>query len=112
MAVYDFTQPLREQLDDAAIMEMIRTHTPELLKTFTLEEVLTPNRVIALAREGKVTQDTLVTYCAHYPYLQHPPAPLTNDINVGPKEGGILDVYKLTDEEYKLVWEIRQTRNF
>lgn len=110
MAVYDITRPLREQLDDTAIEEMIRTHVPELLDAFTLEEVLTPKRVIDLAREGKVNQETLITYCAHYPLLEHPPAPLTNDINIGPDEGGILDLYELTREEYDLMCDIREAR--
>lgn len=111
MAVYDITRPLREQLDDTAIEAMIRTHVPELLDAFTLEEVLTPKRVINLAREGKVNQETLITYCAHYPLLEHPPAPLTNDINIGPDEGGILDLYELTKEEYRLMSEMLDSLN-
>lgn len=111
MVVYDVSRPLREQFDDEAIDTMIRTHVPQLFETFTLEEVLTPKRVINLAREGKVNQETLITYCAHYPLMEYPPGNLVNDILIGPDEGSVKDLYKLTREEYRLMSELLDSLN-
>lgn len=97
-----------ELLDFHAVAEMIRAHAPGLLSRLGLERLCTVRRIAEEYRAGNVSEDQLITLCAHYDMgiytLSDPPGWL--DISVGTVEGNYSHDLKWARKDGLITWEI------
>lgn len=97
-----------ELLDFHAVADMIRTHAPGLLSRLGLERLCTVRRIAEEYRAGNVTEDQLITLCAHYDMgiytLSDPPGWL--DISVGTLEGNYSHDLELARHDGLITWEL------
>ena len=97
-----------ELLDFHAVAEMIRAHAPGLLSRLGLERLCTVRRIAEEYRAGNVTEDQLITLCAHYDmgiYTLSDPANWL-DISVGTVEGNYSHDLKWARKDGLITWEI------
>ena len=89
-----------ELLDFHAVAEMIRAHAPERLCTV--------RRIAEEYRAGNVSEDQLITLCAHYDmgiYTLSDPANWL-DISVGTLEGNYSHDLELARDDGLITWEL------
>ena len=97
-----------ELLDFHAVAEMIRAHAPGLLSRLGLERLCTVRRIAEEYRAGNVSEDQLITLCAHYDmgiYTLSDPANWL-DISVGTLEGNYSHDLELARDDGLITWEL------
>jgi hypothetical protein len=97
-----------ELLDFHAVAEMIRAHAPGLLSRLGLERLCTVRRIAEEYRAGNVSEDQLITLCAHYDmgiYTLSDPANWL-DISVGTVEGNYSHDLELARDDGLITWEL------
>ena len=97
-----------ELLDFHAVAEMIRAHAPGLLSRLGLERLCTVRRIAEEYRAGNVSEDQLITWCAHYDMCIYTLSDPANwlDISVGTLEGNYSHDLELARDDGLITWEL------